>query len=272
MSNDPSDRFVKQLEQRSSMVRSFFAEMQYEKAAKDSITHIKFYRRYRQSTQIGDVQSFCTLGIMLFNGLLDYANLRSVLTVKGWYRKRRVTELAWDLAHDAEDRLFGKGIDFTEDFAEYLRKGIEHVKHVIQEYYGEGNYISPEIVSDYLSCTVCGVDIRRCNHIPGRIYDGKRCQLSPKGNLSVRCVAIVKNPTDPRCRIWPWNVDDTGDSEFGSMSDLRLMGVTDIEGDCRFEQVVNVAELAAEPDYDPDAKDAVGGRLPADLTQIRERL
>jgi hypothetical protein len=244
-------RIRSQLDQKCEELVEQIALRNFEKAAKTAIAHIKYCSRYRQSSQIGEVKSICTMSVILFNGLRDLANLLAIKTVQDWYCKRGATELAWELAHDAEERLNRCGFRLEESFTNFVHSQLEHVKKIVRHRYGEGLFVSPEIASDSVICTVCEDDFRTCDHLPGHFYDGKKCQLRPFGNLTVLRVSIVANPTDPRCRLWPWNKGPEEDDHF-SLVNVRLMGAFSLEGDDDLEHIVDLVELSAEPHFTPD--------------------
>jgi hypothetical protein len=57
------------------------------------------------------------------------------------------------------------------------------------------------------SCSVCGRDPEECDHIGGRIYDGKTCHRIVEEIAELREIAFVARPRQPDCRILSATVD-----------------------------------------------------------------
>jgi hypothetical protein len=73
--------------------------------------------------------------------------------------------------------------------------------------FGAGLYANPEFIVRRELCSICNDDFRRCSHRDLRVYDGVLCRRIPK-DVTVRAVSFVKQPTDLRCRVWPWRWDE----------------------------------------------------------------
>jgi hypothetical protein len=119
-------------------------------------------------------------------------------------------EYVWELLFDARDRLVGYA-GLNVGFRAYWLNQVRPAFDAIQGKYGNGSYTSWELVLDGLTCSICNSDIRGCNHVPGEWYGEEECKQIPEGGY-IRAVAIVENPHDPRCRIWPWD-RKTGENE-----------------------------------------------------------
>lgn len=117
-------------------------------------------------------------------------------------------ELSWIRLIDSSERV--KAVDGTlgGPVVDWLnvQLGIIH-QHFLNRL-GPGSYLSPEIVTGRILCSICNRDYRACNHRAGAMYDGLRCKKRPDGVDYIRAVAIVDVPVDRRCRLWPWNVDE----------------------------------------------------------------
>lgn len=72
--------------------------------------------------------------------------------------------------------------------------------------FGNGVYASSDILVKKSACSLCGLNIKVCPHIPGRLYEGQLCQQIME-DFELITFSMVTNPEDPRCRIWPWNYD-----------------------------------------------------------------
>lgn len=142
---------------------------------------------------------------VLLNGLRDIANLRLVTSNESWIHCPRAVESAWCLSHDANERL-SEHNGISDAFRVYCLSEIESFWGVVRQRFGDGAYNSIELSIEQLTCTICGADLRGCLHEPGKWYDDRLCQSKPEG-LDVLASAIVDNPRDPRCRIWPWQID-----------------------------------------------------------------
>jgi hypothetical protein len=140
---------------------------------------------------------------IVLNGLLDVAEVCVIASHEGWVEHPKVVEEVWMSIHDGKDRLTGySGVD--SEFVTYCLGMIEPAFIAIQERYGHGIYNSWELTLDGLNCSICDADIRGCEHVAGDWYDGQCCECEPIGGY-ISAVAIVQNPRDARCRIWPWH-------------------------------------------------------------------
>ena len=133
-------------------------------------------------------------------------------------------ELAWDYAHDARDRLI-RNLKLNEEYVEEITKRIEYVLNSIGEQYGEGMYNSWEVKFSNVVCTICQQDIRGCDHIPGHWYDDMQCRYKAD-KLELVASAIVDNPRDPRCRIWPWKIE----KKDGVIFDVPMFKLFELAG------------------------------------------
>lgn len=60
-------------------------------------------------------------------------------------------------------------------------------------------FLSVGGVAKSSECSICNADYRNCNHVAGRIYNGKFCsRIITKMDLNE--VSVVKDPVDRRCR------------------------------------------------------------------------
>ena len=142
---------------------------------------------------------------ILFRGLIDYVCLVELVSKEQWALKNENVERAWELICDAKKR-FGFCTGTIEGPSmEKARSFLASMEIFFLENFGSGYYSSPEILIKTTECSICGLDLIICEHIPGRIYAGKRCRSIAK-DLELKAVSIVHNPHDPRCRIWPWHV------------------------------------------------------------------
>lgn len=76
-------------------------------------------------------------------------------------------------------------------------------------------------------CSICNEDTRGCRHINGSLYGGIVCnyrQINPRFDH----IALVEEPKDPICRIWPWNIQYNADGEVTGLTNLTLIMPGDI--------------------------------------------
>jgi hypothetical protein len=172
---------------------------------------VEFIREHRDRKLANPTQGYTQFLYgtrIVLNGLRDISNLCIVTQRPDWIEYPGAIEEAWVLAHDAMDRIDGyTGLD--AELKSYCAGFVQPVLDSIHGRYGKGVYTSWEMILDGLTCTICGTDIRGCEHIPGEWYASRECRVHPEGGTPSH-IALVKNPVDPRCRIWPWLRKGTG--------------------------------------------------------------
>ncbi|TWT55488.1 hypothetical protein [Allorhodopirellula solitaria] len=177
---------------------------------------------------------------VLLNALRDLANIGLTTRHPDWIKYPKAVEVCWDLSHDARERLTSySGIDL--DFARRWATRATELIQDIDSAFGPGLYCSWEMEFDGLICSICGNDVRGCEHIPGKRYGRKRCALTPKGGQP-RAIAIVENPRDPRCRIWPWAKRREEDGH-AVVSDIPIFKLFRLEGNDDGGSIVDLEEL-----------------------------
>ena len=90
------------------------------------------------------------------------------------------------LQHSPSDLdIYGEGVEanFDSNVGEIYYKSMvsnpEAVKKFETGEWSENNMgVSPKMRHNKIECSVCGEDIRKCNHTLGEIYDKKRCQVT----------------------------------------------------------------------------------------------
>lgn len=214
----------------------------YQEAAEIIVSAIKHHGQQPSIYAPATLQQF-HFGIrVVFNGLRDIANIKRIIAESRWIESPKAVETVWSLSHDAKDRLSGySGLDV--EFLEYCLGGLADVFDLIHQQYGDGIYTSTETQFDYLRCSICDSDSRGCEHIPGEWYGGQQCALHPEG-LHPMAVAIVKNPHDPRCRIWPW-LKRRDEGEHVVIENIAILISFKPEGEEDGGEVVNLQNLFA---------------------------
>lgn len=158
---------------------------------------------------------------ILIRGLQDATQLFRLVSTEGWGEDTSKIEDAWRNLCDAQDR-----ISYVSTFTNLtnLTWLIGHLNAVDAEFmraFGPGIYNSPEILIKKELCSVCGQNIKGCNHIPGHLYDGVHCTGIPK-DIELKSVSIVMYPEDRRCRIWPWCFTGENQVEAPILTIFRL--------------------------------------------------
>jgi hypothetical protein len=147
---------------------------------------------------------------ILFRGLQDFAEIPEIVIGKDLANEHELIENAWQKMCDSKERIeyayqFCKPIDIVD----WALSHINNLENIFNETFGQGLYTSPEILAQVEICGICGKDIRSCEHVAGMIYDGVHCVSLPQG-LHSDGIAFVQNPADPRCKIWPWQIEQGG--------------------------------------------------------------
>jgi hypothetical protein len=160
--------------------------------------------------------------LVLSKGLHDFTQLSRLTHDQRWHIQNKMTETIWIKKCDCKDR-----IEFAFNYCNHkaidkVLRSIYGLEEFFQEEFGNGTYASPALVYEKLTCNVCGIDARACQHIEGRLYDGKICRYQPC-NPSVNHVGLVKTPRDPRCRIWPWQIQDNTENEGSTIEAMMIL-------------------------------------------------
>jgi hypothetical protein len=145
--------------------------------------------------------------LILFKCMQDYTELHKITQDKLWLKKSEKIEKVWIKKCDCKDRLEFISDNFEGVVIEKILDGINRVENFFRKVFGNGLYLSPGLVADKFICNICQKDTRACLHIAGRLYKGRICNVSPINEVCNH-VALVQEPKDYRCRIWPWNTDN----------------------------------------------------------------
>jgi len=160
--------------------------------------------------------TYLVVGI-LFHGLQHVAELQASTVNEDWLTDTRTVAKVWELSWDAEDRL-GYAVERVEfprsELNDHLKGRLldqQNIRSQIDSVYGDGWFVSPEIIVKTTYCSICEQDCRKCEHISGRFYDGNICRAVVREVEDIGDTALVRHPEDPRCRIWPWMKDVSKD-------------------------------------------------------------
>lgn len=84
---------------------------------------------------------------------------------------------------------------------------LEKLKLLEEQLFSPQSFMSVGFISDGLDCSICGERYSRCEHLRGKPYMGKFCEINhrnPRGDHA----ALVKVPADKRCRIVSFKTKD----------------------------------------------------------------
>lgn len=151
---------------------------------------------------------------ILFRGLEDFINLKAKTHSPIWFKNTKLVEKLWVKLCDCNDRFNYVSKFATGDSLDWILAEISKLEKKFEYYFGKGQYSSSAFRAKKLECSICENDLRRCDHIGGAIYDGKVCMGIVREVTNVDHVALVKNPADLRCRLWPWNAQKQDDSSL----------------------------------------------------------
>lgn len=163
---------------------------------------------------------------ILVRAYLDYLKLDRITKEVNWIDEHSSVESVWIMLCDLNDRLdylstSMRGVSLNE-----MGRKAADIGFSIYSRFGPGTYLSPEMLCKKVECSICGKNIKACTHIPGRLYNGVRCTEVPR-NCSLRSVAIVTQPKDRRCRIWPWQLKKT--EENRTISEVVILTIFKID-------------------------------------------
>lgn len=148
------------------------------------------------------------LGI-LFRGLIDFIDLMKTTLSKDWTVNHPLVEEVWTKMWDCKQRIEYVTNYYDIEVLSWVLEEINNLEKTFLDALGPGYYFSTEILAKKEMCNICNSDYRSCEHISGNIYEGVICATKPQ-NFQLKSVSIVENPADPRCRIWPWQIEEGG--------------------------------------------------------------
>ena len=154
-------------------------------------------------------------------GIYDFVKLCELTKHTGNGVSPKIVEKVWVTLCDCQARIGYCTPNMRGRMLERINEQLNALQGNIYDEFGPGLYKSPEILSDGMICSICNQDNRSCEHITGRLYNGAMCILSHK-NPGLVASAFTERPYDRRCRIWPWQVNDSGLSEVLLASFFRL--------------------------------------------------
>ncbi|MGB5596366.1 MAG: hypothetical protein WBM32_10545 [Crocosphaera sp.] len=150
--------------------------------------------------------------LIFFKGLQECSELAKLTKYRLWHKDNKLVEKIWRIKCNCKERLEFVSADIQGVIIEGRLKMLHELENFFVENFGKGMYLSPGLIADKYICSICKKDTRSCCHISGRIYKGQICYSQPV-NERIDHVALVREPKDPRCRIWPWNIKENKDGE-----------------------------------------------------------
>ncbi|NPE30699.1 hypothetical protein HNV12_22640 [Methanococcoides sp. SA1] len=151
---------------------------------------------------------------ILFRGLENFINLKKKSNSSIWFKNNSLVENLWVELCDCKDRVNYVSNYLSGSSLAWIHSEITNFEEKFESYFGKGRYASSAIRAKKIECNICGNDMRSCNHLSSAIYDGKMCKGIVTDITNVHHVALVENPADPRCRLWPWNAQKNEDSSL----------------------------------------------------------
>ena len=179
------------------------------------------------SSHDADAKNAALLSGILIRGMQDAIQLFQLSSREGWSRDTSTIEKAWRKLCDAQDRLSYVSRFVSLSKLAWVIERLSAMDTQFTEGFGSGLYMSAEILVRKELCSVCQQDIKGCNHIPGDLYAGVRC-FGMVEAMDLQSIAVVGNPKDRRCRIWPWHLRDGNRFRAVIDSSFRLDDFLDV--------------------------------------------
>lgn len=147
-------------------------------------------------------QNFATA--VTLRGFFDYINVQEIVSRPDWTEDHQTLDLVWTRMWDCKDRVESYPRVLRRPMIDHVHKFLLTLHTFYYENFGAGMYFSPDLKVTRRECSICKDNIKKCTHIPGKLYGGIMCRQMMV-DFEFESVSIVANPEDPRCRIWPWN-------------------------------------------------------------------
>ena len=140
--------------------------------------------------------------------------------------KDGASETAWIRLIDAQDAIVAASrasCSFSNLDAKF-----ERLREMEKWLFPPQSFTSAGMIAGRQDCSICRDDYSKCNHIAGRPYMGRFCNVELK-NIRPDHVALVEAPYDRRCRVTSFSV--TG----GSRNKMTWVFTPDTDADERKE-------------------------------------
>lgn len=171
----------------------------------DSLKKIYNDRSFGEGEKEGEAYSLIYLYLILSKALIDVLDLVKLTEDINWPSDSQKTELIWGKLWDARERLniFLPHI-IDENILHFLLQLLDNLEYSFYDIFDKGLYMSPVTIIKKSECSICNKNIKACDHIVGRFYNGRKCKQIHT-DIEFEGVDIVSSPYDMRCRIWSWN-------------------------------------------------------------------
>lgn len=171
----------------------------------DFLKNIYINRTFGEGKKEGEAYSLIYLYLILTKALIDVLDLVKLTEDVKWSQDSQLTELIWGKLWDAKERLdiFLEHI-IDKNILQFLLTLLDNLEYNFYDIFGKGLYVSPVTIIKRSECSICGKNIKGCDHIVGRFYNGIKCKQIHT-DIELQNVDIVSSPYDMRCRIWSWN-------------------------------------------------------------------
>lgn len=157
-----------------------------------------------QSTKPVEVLNHAYLVGVLFGSLRNLVDLIYRTSEPGWLAQPKTVVEVWNLRCNFREGYEIVQCNIGQELTSWILARVERIEKAVFDRYGRGTYVSPEIVFAKPTCSICDLDHHTCAHVGGRIYGGRMCRVVPSDDACIKSVALVSDPIDDRCRIWPW--------------------------------------------------------------------
>lgn len=152
--------------------------------------------------------TYAYIFLILAKGLQNIAELVPLTKEAYWPEDNKKTEIIWCKLWEAKERLsYFKNHWLGDDILSEIIEPLDRLESYFYDTFGVGLYFSTDIIIKKALCSICGQNIKGCEHLAGNIYGGIPCKEIVKDML-FESVSIVRSPYDMRCRIWPWNMKE----------------------------------------------------------------
>jgi len=181
-------------------------------------------RLYGEGEDQGTAYNFIYLFLMLAKGLENLISLVDLTKDKAWPQSNERTESIWQMLWDTKERLDVFKIHYLDqNFLAGIFEQLDKLEYCFYNIYGKGIYMSPVTLIRKAECSICNINIKACDHIPGNLYDGRYCK-EVIVDFELRGADFVESPYDMRCRVWPWNFIDQ------NHINVRIMNINVLDG------------------------------------------
>lgn len=201
----------KQLAIALNHLKLLYNNRSYDRCKTLSGRYIKICENYINLDNIdSESKNYLRVISLFFRGFIDYIDLMKIMNSIDIHSdiEYKKIENMWDILCDIKINIPYIKI-IKHPLVKFIIEKSSEIDKWFLDYFGPGLYFSTVILCDY-KCNICNNNIDDCEHIPGTIYNGTICQKVGYNIKNILSVDIVKNPADPKCRIWSWNKNDDG--------------------------------------------------------------